>query len=758
VVGAISLTTLAVGLTYWMATHRRTAPEHPLPSPAPDVQQQLSGYSFTRSDQGHPVFTIHAARTVSYQESKATVLEDVTVQVFGRKGDRGDILRTNRCQYDVQSGDFFASGPVTIELAPHSAEVPGAGLRGKRRVFAQTSNVTYHQQDKLAETDEPVKFRMGSAAGSAVGMTYATQDGWIVLKHDVAVDLPQGTPKAPQPPIHLAASALRYDKESGLVALTGPVEVTQGQRRAVSQGAEIALNLHNRVTRVNLDGHTQAFDVNSLRSTELSADRVEGNFDPASGELRHLTARQNVVGESKGKGATSRLTAQQVELELSGKRPQPVQGTASGNVHIDLESEPVLGVAEKPGVSKGPEKKVLTATEVRFAFRPDGHSLKDARTVGPGTLLIVPSDPKTGEKVITAGQFLMTFDARSRMESMHGTAPTQVLFRPPATAPAGASPEQTQADRLDAIFDVTTQTLREVRQTGDFQYREGDRHASADDADYDAQSQTTLLVGHPQVWDASSRIRCQRMSIDMRTNTAVGEGKVQAVHLPSPAPGAPATQTPPLPTNVLAEKMVAQRQSQSIHYEGHVRAWQGSDVVESSALDVFRTQKRVSTGSKVVTSFLQPAAMVSEEGGAPHSTGGTRPVTVYADALEYLDQGRRARYQGNVRLVTENTTLRSDRLDVYLTQGDTAEGSEVDHADADGHVRVTQPGRLGSSDHAEYFAGSGKIVLTGGPPIVIDEKKGSTTGQRLTFFIHDDRLFVDGGDQSPSLSKHRVAP
>jgi lipopolysaccharide transport protein LptA len=135
-----------------------------------------------------------------------------------------------------------------------------------------------------------------------------------------------------------------------------------------------------------------------------------------------------------------------------------------------------------------------------------------------------------------------------------------------------------------------------------------------------------------------------------------------------------------------------------------------------------------------------------------------RPVTIRADYLEYFDQGRHARYHGNVRLTTESTLLVSDRLDVYFTQGDTAEGSEVDRAEADGQVKVTQPGRVGTGDHAEYYAGPGKIVLTGGPPTLVDEEKGSTTGQRLTFFIRDDRLFVDGGDQSPSLSKHRVAP
>jgi lipopolysaccharide transport protein LptA len=267
-----------------------------------------------------------------------------------------------------------------------------------------------------------------------------------------------------------------------------------------------------------------------------------------------------------------------------------------------------------------------------------------------------------------------------------------------------------------------------------------------------------LLLGHPQVWDLNSRVKCQQMTIDMRTNTSTGEGHVQAVHLPSPAPGAPPAPTPAAPTNVLADTMVAMKQSQTIHYEGHVRAWQGTDVVESTALDVYRTQKRVSSGSQVVTSFLQPAAMVSEQGAVPNPAGATRPVTVHADFLEYLDQGRRARYHGNVRMMTETTTLQSDRLDLYFTPGDSVEGSEVDHAEADSHVIVTQPGRVGSGEHAEYFAGPGKIVLTGGPPSLVDEKKGSTTGQRLTFFIHDDRLFVDGGDQSPSLSKHRVAP
>jgi lipopolysaccharide export system protein LptA len=758
VVAGISVTALAVGLTYWGSTTRRTAPARNLPSPPPDVSQQLSGYTFTRSDQGRAVFTVHAARTVAYQQGQSKELEDVTVEVFGRKGNNSDIMRTHRCEYNPQSGDFLSSGPVEIELSAHSSDIPGTGLRGKHRVFLETSKVAYHRGAELAETDEPVKFRMGPASGTALGMVYATRDGWIDLKHDVAADLAQGTEKAPQPPIHLTASSLRYDKERGLIALTGPVEVTQGKQHAVAENANISLDNQNRISRVNLDGHAQALDVNPLRTVELNANRVQGDFDVASGQLRHLTAEKEVVGESRSKGSTSRLTAQRFDMDLGGKHPQPLHGVATGNVRINLESQPVLNVPERTAASKGLERKTLTAAEVRFNFRPDTHGLKDAETRGPGTLVVSPADPKTGEKVITAGQFLMTFDARSRIESLRGLAPTEVLFRPPANAPAGSTTPQSQADRLEAIFDVGTQTLREVRQVGNYQYRDGDRHASSDNANYASLTQTMVLLGHPQVWDTNTRIKCQKITIDTRTDTSIGEGHVQAAHLPSPAPSAPRATTPVSPTNVLADRMVARRQSQTIHYEGHVRAWQGTDVVESSSLDVFRTQKRVSSGSQVVTSYLQPAAMAREQEAAPHAAGGTRPVTIRADFLDYFDEGRRARYHGNVHLLTETTTLQSDRLDVYFTQGDTVEGSEVDHAEADGHVKVTQPGRLGTGEHGEYYAGPGKIVLTGGPPILVDEKKGSTTGQRLTFFIHDDRLFVDGGDQSPSLSKHRVAP
>ena len=64
-VAGISLTALAVSLGYWVSSTRHAPPAQTLPIPAPDINQQLSGYTFTRFEQGRAVFNVQAARTLA---------------------------------------------------------------------------------------------------------------------------------------------------------------------------------------------------------------------------------------------------------------------------------------------------------------------------------------------------------------------------------------------------------------------------------------------------------------------------------------------------------------------------------------------------------------------------------------------------------------------------------------------------------------------------------------------------------------------
>ncbi len=755
--GALTVTALAVSGAYWVATRHKEKPVV-LPQSVPiDIHQQLSGYTVTHSDGDRRVYTVHAARTVSFKQGGTTVLEDVLVELFGRTGRQHDIMRTQRCDYNSQNGDLFTSGPVHIELNAEAEKAPTTGVKGRQTVYLETSKVSYRHQGSLVVSDQAVNFRIGPASGTSQGMAYATKDGSLELKKDVVMELPPSGGHASDPPLGLTASRLRYEKLSRQITLWGPVRVTQGERNVSAGSGKVFLDETERVTRVDLEGSVRASESAADRLVGLSADRAQGDFDPVSKALRHLSAQGNVAGQSQEKRSSSRLLAQRVELSLVGVPAKLQSGDASENVQLVIESSPSLGQSVAGGSRAATEKRALTAAELKFSFRPDGKSLKDAQTVGPGRLVVDPSDPKMGQRIITSGQFLMAFNAQSNLETLRGLEATHIVFQPPRTAPPGSVAQESTADRLLATFDEATHALKEVKQSGNYKFRDGDRYGSSQESVYVAAAQGVTLTGRPEIWDAESRARCERLYFDLRNDTAEGAGKVQATHLET------GNQTPDgqaaEPTNVLADRMVAQRRSQLVHYEGRVRAWRGADVVESSSLDVYRVAKRLSSGSQVLTSHLQPASYAA--GTAPSSGTSrrdTRPLTVRADFLDYFDEGSRASYRGNVKLQTETTTMEGDKMDVYFSRLGTNQESEVERAMADGHVVVIQPGRRATGEHGEYLAGPGKIVLTGGPPNIYDVEKGFTTGRRLTVFVHDDRLLVEGGDGAPSLSQHRVAP
>ena len=755
--GALTLTALAVSGTYWVARRHKEKPVV-LPQNVPiDIHQQLSGYTITHSDGNRRVYTVHAARTVSFKQGANTVLDDVLVELFGRTGKRRDIMRTHECEYNSQNGDLFSSGPVHIELNCEADAGQAKGTKESRTVYLETSKVSYHHEKSLVTSDQEVRFRIGPASGTSLGMVYATKGGALELEKDVAMELPPRSDHASGPPMELTASRLLYEKPSRQIMLWGPIRVTQGERNVSADSGMVFLDDANRVTRVAMEGSVRAKDSSAERQVELSADRAQGDFDAASRALRHLSAQGNVTGQSRDRGSASRLLAETVDLTLGGSPAKLQSGDASEDVQLVVESSPTMAQGVSEANRATTEKRALTAKELKFSFRPDGKSLRDAQTVGPGKLVIDSSDAKVGQRIITSGQFLMGFNAQSNLETLRGREPTHIVFQPPRNASPGSVAQESTADQLLATFDEATHALKEVTQSGNYTFRDGDRYASAQESVYVAATQGVTLTGRPQLWDAESRARCERLSFDLRSDTAEGTGKVQSTHLGigEQKPGG----QDPEPTNVLADRMVAQRRGQLVHYEGKVRAWRGADVVESSSLDVYRMAKRMSSGSQVLTSHLQPASYAL--GTAP-SAGThrheTRPLTVRADFLEAFDEGSKASYRGHVKLQTETTTMEGDKMDVYFSRLGTNQAAEVDHAMADGHVVVMQPGRRATGEHGEYFASTGKIILTGGPPSIHDEEKGFTTGQRLTVFVHDDRLLVEGGDGTPSLSQHRVAP
>ncbi len=741
---ALALTVMVIAVSLWRGRDSAGKRTGPIPAVPKGVEQQASGYTFTRSDEGRQVFTIHATRTVAFKEGGTTVLEGVQVEVFGKGGDRRDVLHTTRCDYNTVSGDLFSSGNVEIELnAPLSGKPAGPLARS---VMLETSQLYFRHQGSLVESDQPVKFRYGAISGSARGMSYATREGRLELKSNVQAEL-QPEPGGARP-IGLTASSARFEKDSRVVNFAGPVEVTQGLRRAAASSATLFLDERNRLMRAAFDGPVRVSDAAKSAPLEATAASLVAEFDPGTEALRRAVAEIDVEVESRRSASLSRLAAQRIEISFDGVPSVARRGTASGGVRIIEVAIGAAGASPASGAAPGrspPARRELSASGLNFTFHASGRSLKDAATRDAGKLVLVPVDARLGERIVTAGRMLMSFDERNRLETMRGEGGTRIRFEPGRNSPPGSVAQESTAERLLAVIDTATGSVRTLEQMGDFHYREGDRQATAERASYQTATESLTLTGKPQVRDSELLARAEKIQIDLASGRAEGQGKVESTH----TGGASRAD----PTSVLADRVVAERRSQTVRYEGHVRAWRGADVVESAALEIFRAERRVRSGTRVLTSHLQPAAAM---GGAAATNGKvlTRPVTIRAEHLEYSDQGRRAAYRGSVRLQTENTTLEADRLDAYFRES--GQATELERAIAEGNVKITQPGRRATGRHAEYFSADGKIVMSGGPPTLYDAEKGFTSGQSLTFYSRDDRLLVSGGDKSATISRHRI--
>ncbi|HEX5412801.1 MAG TPA: LptA/OstA family protein [Terriglobia bacterium] len=747
---------------YWLAKSERRSPLPKPPALPKDVHQQLSGVTFARTDKGRQLFVIHAARTLAYKEGGSILLKDVDVEFFGRSGQRRDILRTPEGEYNQTTGNLSTPDDVEMVLnaTPSQLKVlaanpdqpinqkPADADAARQPVYIRTSKVNSTEHGTQLESDTPVQFHLGNISGSARGLIYGSDKSEITLKQDVQAVFHPAKGAQAGAPIEISASRLHYSEPADGVQLWGPVKIHQAQRMLTASKGLISMNEHSRITKVVLQGNAHAVESTRAGELKLQSDLMRGDLDPITSHLSRLVASGHSQGQSTQGGALSQIEAQEVVLNFNPVTHVPANGAATGKVRLTItqaKSRPVGPSA--PGTPGGKIAKEVLATEkLLFSFRPKGKNLKQAETSGSGTLVLYPENSKAGNRTVTAAKFLMAFNSTSHLESLRGTGGTRIVSAPPANVPNHA-PAVSTARELLATFDPTREIVQSVEQIGDFHFNDGTVEAKADEARDLTREQKLILTGRPEVWDSSTRTRADQIVLLLASDTAEGIGGVHSIHTDPQNPSA-------LPTSVVAERMTADRRSQVIHYQGHVRAWRGTDVVESPSLDIYRNERRVSTNSPVLTSHLQAGSAKADANKGTAS--GPRPVRIRADRLDYFDEGRKARYIGHVEFNTEDTRIQSDRLDVYFSAGGTPADSQVDRAQAEGHVKIVQPMRYAKGENAVYDAQTGKVVMTGGPPTVYDTEKGTITGQRLTFNIHNDSLLVDGSANSPVISKHHV--
>src|SRR5690242_7490409 len=89
-----------------------------------NIQQDANGFTFSRSQRGRTLFTLHASRLVQYKGGGRATLHNVSITLYGADGTRNDHVYGKDFEYDPAQGVARALGPVYLDV-----QAP-AGTRG----------------------------------------------------------------------------------------------------------------------------------------------------------------------------------------------------------------------------------------------------------------------------------------------------------------------------------------------------------------------------------------------------------------------------------------------------------------------------------------------------------------------------------------------------------------------------------------------------------------------------------------------------
>jgi lipopolysaccharide export system protein LptA len=721
--GAVLVFVVAVAF-YLRGIFQGQAVIHGTPGNIPSgVEKSATGFNLSKSEGGKTLFTIHAASVQQYKEGGRAALHDVSITVFGRNQDRSDQIYGADFSYDPVAKVVSAEGEVRIDLEANSAVASAAAAETKNLIHVKTSALTFNENTGIAQTKAPIEFRVPEGNGSAVGATYDSHGGVLLLKSAVRLTS-TGQRKAT-----ITGQSATITKNPSKVMMQF-ARVEEHQRAISADKVTVFMSVDNDIERIVGSGNLHA-ERTGAKAFEVNA---------PEGELQMAGANQALSGVLSG-GVTF---ANKGDSPAEGKAGKVLLTFAEGNRLTKARAQDFVQLKQGPA-GKSQE---LHAAALNLSVK-DGRILEKAVTSGGPAEIVREQAP--GKTTISAGHFETAFNDQNRPVSLYGAPDAKIIDSIPG------KPDRILSSReLTAKFNDKGEIVS-ADENGDFHFQEGTQTASAERAKYVGADETILLFGSPRVVDSTQGVTLTADSIQLnrKTRNAFAQDNVKTTYskLNAQASGAMLGSADPIHVTGSTATM---NSATGIARYAKARLWQGPNIVEAPAISFDRTKRSLQAqggqDGHVVSVFVQK-----------DKTGKLTPVNVTSEKLSYVDAERKAVFNGNVIVRAQDATITSDTVQVILLpktgQAENQSASQLERIEAQGDIKIEQGARKASGNKLVYTAADEKMVLTGTKaklPSIFDAERGQVSGDSLTFFIHDGRVLVGSGETSKTEIPSRI--
>ncbi len=190
---------------------------------------------------------------------------------------------------------------------------------------------------------------------------------------------------------------------------------------------------------------------------------------------------------------------------------------------------------------------------------------------------------------------------------------------------------------------------------------------------------------------------------------------------------------------IKADDMRYSGENRRFLFTGDVKVWQGKETLMTQEMTILRELGRL-TCSKGVETHITVNPKDEEE----------YELEITAETLDYRPDDRQLNYTGEVTVKVETARLKADLLNIRLSEKD----NKIQSLLAQGEVRITRELYEARGQEAVFDLEKETILLKGNP-VLTHQQKGRVRGDKLTFYLADDRIVVEnrGRERSETIIK-----
>jgi LPS export ABC transporter protein LptC len=731
-----------VGIAYYRGRNNR--PFRLIPGKAElstTVERRVENYERRVTEGNRLTMLVRATLATSYSDGHHE-LENAHIEYFAAGHEHPDKIDARQAIYFVETENAVFNGNVVIET--------------RDRLIAKAETINYDVKNERADVPVPVTFVRENVEGRSDAASVDAKNKKLELRGNVEITVKpdanqasaqtqMGASSTRNRPVTIRAPRGDFDQAKLQLVFSGGATAVQEQD--VMSGETLAgfLNEQKRIQRIEARTNAYLRTMDTGRSAEVSSVNMDFFFD-ANQQLQHAVASQNVRARSLDAESQVELSAPvdlQVFFEAVGEQSLLKEMRAEGRSVITLAAP--RSRANDPQAAN----KKLTANTVRLFWRKTGKDLERAEAVGDAELIVEPVQQTAlaDRKTLNAARFDCNFfEAGNLAREFNATGGAKAVLTPVAPD-TKRSVRTVTSQKMFAFFARETQDVERLDAQGEAQFNDADRNGQAETASYTAADEVVRLRGGaPVVWDSRARLKAAEIDSDTRKKISYARGKAQTTYYSQEQTnGATPFSKVKSPVFLSSNSVEFQHDSGIGIYLGDARAWQDDNFVSADKLTLRRDNRRMEGDGHVQSALYQ--ARRKEASGARTVV----PVFATSNRMFYSDTDRLLHYEGNVDIKQGTERITGEVADVYLMK----ELGEVERMVAQRNVVVTQPGKRGTGNWAQYNASDETVMLTGEPARVEDAQQGTSESRRLTVYLRENRVVSDSPGGAPSTGRVR---